>query len=164
MTSHHRTPVATKRTKKRHSRTSAPETPETAEHMIDRVLGAFDRWLAQREPDPQRFGDTAGIVRIACDMKSDYLGEPNPADWSPATAAEVVGQVIPRKVVGVDDRYIATLVPAIRASAKFGFDFLTCGDAARHAGDGGLLGGHGPGDDHEGSSGHMPNTKDHARC
>src|SRR5664279_4361955 len=25
----------------------------------------------------------------------------------------------------------------------------TCGDAARHAGDGGLLGGHGPGDDHE---------------
>src|SRR5664279_3503619 len=29
-----------------------------------------------------------------------------------------------------------------RASAKFGFDFLTCGDAARHAGDGGLLGGH----------------------
>jgi len=111
--------VATKRTKKRHSRTSAPETPETAEHMIDRVLGAFDRWLAQREPDPQRFGDTAGIVRIACDMKSDYLGEPNPADWSPATAAEVVGQVIPRKVVGVDDRYIATLVPAMLTYVEF---------------------------------------------
>ena len=109
--------MATKRTKKRNSaRNSAPETPE---HMIDRVLGAFDRWLAQREPDPQRFGDIAGIVRIACDMKSDYLGEPNPADWSPATAAEVVGQVIPRKVVGVDDRYIATLVPAMLTYVEF---------------------------------------------
>ena len=117
MTPDHRTPVATKRTKKRNSaRTSVPETPE---HMIDRVLGAFERWLAEREPDPQRFGDTAGIVRIACDMKSDYLGEPNPADWSPATAAEVVGQVIPRKVVGVDDRYIATLVPAMLTYVEF---------------------------------------------
>jgi multiple sugar transport system substrate-binding protein len=38
-----------------------------------------------------------------------------------------------------------------RVPAKSGFDFLTCGDAARHAGDGRLLGGHGPGDDHEGS-------------
>ena len=87
--------------------------------MIDRVLGAFERWLAQREPDPQRFGDTADIVRIACEMKSDYLGEPNPADWSPAAVAEVVGQVIPRKVVGVDDRYIATLVPAMLTFVEF---------------------------------------------
>src|SRR5450755_4972640 len=48
--------------------------------------------------------------------------------------------------------------------AKSGLDFLTCGGAARHAGDGGLLGGHGPGDDHEGSSRHLLITKDHARC
>jgi len=111
--------VATKRTKKRHSRTSAPETPETAEHMIDRVLGAFDRWLAEREPNPQQFGETADIVRMACELKSSYLGEPNPADWNPVTAAEVVGQVIPRKVVGVDDRYIATLVPAMLTYIDF---------------------------------------------
>jgi hypothetical protein len=38
-----------------------------------------------------------------------------------------------------------------RVPAKSGFDLLTCGNAARHAGDGGLLGGHGPGVDHEGS-------------
>ena len=57
----------------------------------------------------------------------------------------------------VDDVYepttITSLMPGegIRVPAKSGFDFLTCGDAARHAGDGRLLGGHGPGDDHEGS-------------
>src|SRR5664280_2770563 len=42
-----------------------------------------------------------------------------------------------------------------RAPAKSGLDFLTCGDAAQHAGDGRLLGRHGPGDDHEGSSRHL---------
>src|SRR5664279_5164025 len=52
----------------------------------------------------------------------------------------------------------------IRAPAKSGLDFLTCGDAAQHAGDGRLLGRHGPGDDHEGSSRHLLITKDHARC
>src|SRR5664280_2495208 len=51
-----------------------------------------------------------------------------------------------------------------RAPAKSGLDFLTCGDAAQHAGDGRLLGRHGPGDDHEGSSRHLLITKDHARC
>jgi hypothetical protein len=109
--------MATRRTKKRHSNRN--DEPETAEHMIDRVLGAFDRWLAEREPNPQQFGETADIVRMACELKSSYLGEPNPADWNPVTAAEVVGQVIPRKVVGVDDRYIATLVPAMLTYVEF---------------------------------------------
>jgi len=43
------------------------------------------------------------------------------------------------------------VITAPRVPAKSGFDLLTCGNAARHAGDGGLLGGHGPGVDHEGS-------------
>src|SRR5664279_3777757 len=51
-----------------------------------------------------------------------------------------------------------------RAPAKSGLDFLSCGDAAQHAGDGRLLGRHGPGDDHEGSSRHLLITKHHARC
>src|SRR5664280_2149119 len=58
--------------------------------------------------------------------------------------------------------YKSALYP--RAPAKSGLDFLTCGDAAQHAGDGRLLGRHGPGDDHEGSSRHLLITKDHARC
>ena len=106
-----------KRTSKRHS--AHRDAPETPQHMIDRVLRAFDRWLAQREPDQQRFSDMADIVRTACEMKSGQLGEPNPADWSPTTAAEVVGHVLPRKVVGVDDRYIATLVPAMLTYVEF---------------------------------------------
>src|SRR5664279_988676 len=83
-----------------------------------------------------------------------YGSAPNP----PNSRVKVTGLVTPRMVMSPSSRKVP------RASAKFGFDFLTCGDAARHAGDGGLLGGHGPGDDHEGSSGHMPITKDHARC
>ena len=109
--------MATRRTKKRQS--AFNDAPETAEHMIDRVLGAFDRWLAEREPDPQRYGDTSDIVRTACEWKSGYLGEPNPADWSPAIAVEVVGQVIPRKVIDIDAGYLAMLVPAMLRYVEF---------------------------------------------
>ena len=109
--------MATRRTKKRHSNRN--DEPESAGHMIDRVLGAFDRWLAEREPDPQRAGDTSDIVRTACEWKSSYLGEPNPADWSPAIAVEVVGQVIPRKVIDIDADYLTMLVPAMLTYVEF---------------------------------------------
>jgi hypothetical protein len=52
----------------------------------------------------------------------------------------------------------------LRASALSRFDFLTCKDAPRHADGGGLRGGHGPGDDHEGFSRRLLTAKDHARC
>src|SRR5664280_1216328 len=68
-----------------------------------------------------------------------------------------------KRVLGVVDND-AELPARCRAPAKSGLDFLTCGDAAQHAGDGRLLGRHGPGDDHEGSSRHLLITKDHARC
>ena len=109
--------MATRRTKKRHA---GPEGgPETAEQMLDRVLGAFDRWLAGRESDRQRHTEVTEIVRTACELKSSYLGESNPADWSPQTTVEVLGRVFPRKVVGVDDSYVSALVPAMLTYVEF---------------------------------------------
>ena len=87
--------------------------------MIDRVVGAFERWLIEREPDQQRRSEVTGIVHTACELKSDYLGESNPADWNPDTAVEVVGRVIPRKVVGVDEEYATALVPAMITFVEF---------------------------------------------
>jgi len=87
--------------------------------MLDRVLGAFDRWLAGRESDQQRRNEVTEIARTACELKSSYLGESNPADWSPKTAVEVLGQVFPRKVVGVEDSYIGALVPAMLTYVEF---------------------------------------------
>ena len=55
------------------------------------------------------------------------------------------------KATALQERFAEWVWEDPRVPAKSGLDFLTCGDAARHAGDGRLLGGHGPGDDHEGS-------------
>lgn len=109
--------MATRRTKKRHSGHNSE--PETVDQMIDRVLSAFERWLTEREPDQQRRGDVTDIVHTACELKSSYLGESNPADWDPSLVVEVVGQLIPRKVVGVDGRYVSTLVPAMMVYIEF---------------------------------------------
>jgi len=114
---HNGTPVATRRSKKRHAGHSGG--PETAEQMLDRVLGAFDRWQGEREPDPKRYLEVTDIVRTACELKSSYLGESNPAEWNPEIAVEVVGQVIPRKVVDVDEDYARSLVPAMQTFVEF---------------------------------------------
>src|SRR5664279_4953438 len=90
----------------------------------------------------------------------------DPAEWGferpePVLASEAIATIRVLDPARVSARERRT-VP--RAPAKSGLDFLTCGDAAQHAGDGRLLGRHGPGDDHEGSSRHLLITKDHARC
>ncbi len=87
--------------------------------MLDRVLGAFDRWLLDRESDPDRRHEVADVVRTACELKGSVLGEPNPADWDSQVAVEVVGRVIPRKVVGVDEHYARALVPGMLTFIDF---------------------------------------------
>ena len=77
--------MAKRRNEKRHS--GHHDGPETPEHMLDRVLGAFDRWLAEREPSSDRHGEVTDLVHTACELKSSHLGEPNPADWTPETRA-----------------------------------------------------------------------------
>ncbi len=109
--------MPTKRTRK--GRADRSGGSETAEHMLDRVLGAFDRWVAQREPDPDQRHEVADVVRTACELKGSVLGEPNPADWDAQLAAEVVGQVVPRKVLGVDEQYVAALVPGMLTFIEF---------------------------------------------
>jgi len=80
-----------------------------------------------------------GTPMITTDAPAWLRRSDQAVTWGPHHAHRPPG--VMKKVTGGLDR-----VPA-----KSGFDFLTCGDAARHAGDGRLLGGHGPGDDHEGS-------------
>ncbi len=87
--------------------------------MLDRVLGAFDRWLIERESDPDVRHEVADVVRTACELKGSILGEPNPADWDGQLAVEVVGRIIPRKVIGVDERYARTLVPGMLTFVEF---------------------------------------------
>jgi hypothetical protein len=83
------------------------------------VLGAFDRWLLERESDPDVRHEVADVVRTACELKGSILGEPNPADWDAQVAAEVVGRIIPRKVIGVDEQYARTLVPGMLTFIEF---------------------------------------------
>lgn len=110
--------MTTKRSK-RHS--SGKSGSETAEQMLERVLRAFDRWFIEREPDPDRLNEVADIVRTACELKGSVLGQPNPADWDQRSAAEVVGEAFPAKVLGVDGQYAEAVVPGMLTF----IDFLT---------------------------------------
>lgn len=87
--------------------------------MIDRVLGAFDRWLGERSPDPRQQAEVLDVVRTACEFKSTFA-EPNPADWAPDVATHIVGEVMPAKIIGVDAAYVAAIVPGM----LFYIDFL----------------------------------------
>jgi hypothetical protein len=86
--------------------------------MIDRVLGAFEAWLADREPQPDTRQKVLDVVRTACTVKSDYI-DPNPADWPPDVTAEVLGDILPRTIVAADDRYIRTLIPGMQTFVDF---------------------------------------------
>jgi hypothetical protein len=87
--------------------------------MIDRVLKAFERWLGEQTPGVHRRSEIVDVARSACEFKAMYF-EPNPADWPADTAAQVVGEVMPAKMIGVDAEFAAAVVPAMHIY----FDFL----------------------------------------
>ena len=109
--------MTTRRSKRGNSRPR--REAETTEQMLDRVLDAFDRWLPERGPDEPN--DASDAVRTACELKASVLGQPNPADWDPLLATEVLGGIFPRKVLGVDEPYIRAIVPGMLSF----IDFLT---------------------------------------
>jgi hypothetical protein len=86
--------------------------------MIDRVLDAFDRWLAGRSPDARHHADVSDVVRTACELKSTFV-EPNPADWSADVTTHIVGEVMPAKIIGVDPAYVATIIPGMQLYIDF---------------------------------------------
>ena len=94
---------------------------ETPEQMRARVLGAFERWLDERVPAGRARDDVLYTVRTACEFKDGSLDSPNPSDWSPHLVDEIIGDIFPRKIVGVDSEYIAAIVPAMHVY----LDFLT---------------------------------------
>jgi hypothetical protein len=75
---------------------------ETPEEMRSRVLGAFERWLDERVPAGRAREDVLYTVRTACEFKDGSLDSPNPSDWSPDLVDEIIGDIFPRKIVGVD--------------------------------------------------------------
>src|SRR5664280_2179893 len=133
----------------------AAAAASTPAGSVPAVNSASMRWVIGTSASNSVLSPTSDWPRILM---------PSVAARSMATTSSPVSVSAVPAVMPAFMNAVPQMGPEVRASAKFGFDFLTCGDAARHAGDGGLLGGHGPGDDHEGSSGHMPITKDHARC
>ncbi len=92
---------------------------ETPEQMRSRVLGAFERWLDERVPAGRAREDVLYTVRTACEFKDGSLDSPNPSDWSPHLVDEIIGDIFPRKIVGVDSEYIAAIVPAMRVYLDF---------------------------------------------
>jgi len=94
---------------------------ETPEQMRSRVLGAFERWLDARVPAGPAPVDLLYTVRTACQFKDSSLDSPNPSDWSPDLVDEVIGDLFPRKLIGVDPDYVAAIVPAMHVY----LDFLT---------------------------------------
>lgn len=107
--------MAGRRDRKRGDRGRARETPE---EMIDRVVDAFDRWLEGRAPGAYRNSDVLDVVRSACEFKARYF-EPNPADWPADVAGEVVGEVMPSKIIGVDPEFVAAIIPAMQVYLDF---------------------------------------------
>src|SRR5664279_1974353 len=94
---------------------------ETPDEMRSRVLGAFERWLDARVPAGPAPVDLLYTVRTACQFKDSSLDSPNPSDWSPDLVDEVIGDLLPRKLIGVDPDYVAAIVPAMHLY----LDFLT---------------------------------------
>ena len=94
---------------------------ETPDEMRSRVLGAFERWLDARVPAGPAPVDLLYTVRTACQFKDSSLDSPNPSDWSPDLVDEVIGDLFPRKLIGVDPDYVAAIVPAMHVY----LDFLT---------------------------------------
>jgi hypothetical protein len=86
--------------------------------MIDRVLDAFDRWLAVRDAKHDPRSDAMDVVRTACEFKADFFDAPNPADWPADVTAEVIGDLMPRKVVA-DEQYVDAIVPAMQTYLDF---------------------------------------------
>jgi len=85
--------------------------------MLDRVLDAYDRWLAGQPPGPAERDETVGVVRTLARYKV-MLDEPNPADWAVGVTTEIleVLRVQPIAQVGLADA-----VPALHSY----IDFLT---------------------------------------
>ena len=110
--------MATARRQKSY-RTKALAAPETPEQMRGRVLGAFERWLGVRVPVGPARDDVLRIVWTACEFKESYLDWPNPADWSAELVDEVIGDLFPAKMVGVDPEYAAAIVPAMLTYVEF---------------------------------------------
>lgn len=108
--------MAGRKGKKRDGRGRAQETPD---QMIDRVLDAFGRWLDEQTPGDHRTSEVLDVARTACEFKAMYF-EPNPADWPAEVAAQVVGEVMPAKMIGVDAEFAAAVVPSMLVY----FDFL----------------------------------------
>jgi hypothetical protein len=87
--------------------------------MIDRVLDAFAHWLGERAAGAVRDSVALHAVRSACEFKGLYF-EPNPADWPADVTAEVVGGLMPAKMIGVDSEFIESVIPAMQTY----FDYL----------------------------------------
>ena len=98
---------------------NARPSTKRPEVMRERVLGAFGRWLAENPVDGHDHGDVLDVVHTACELKASVLDEPNPADWSPSSMRDVIGEVFPAKTVGVDGHYARTIVPAMLGYVDF---------------------------------------------
>lgn len=85
--------------------------------MLDRVVDAYDRWLAGQPPGPVERDETVRVVRTLARYKV-MLDEPNPADWAVGVTTEIleVLQVQPIAQVGLADA-----IPALHSY----IDFLT---------------------------------------
>lgn len=106
-------------TRGRRSRGKRQAPRETSEVMRGRVLGAFGRWLTEHPVVGHDHGEVLDVVHTACELKASVLDEPNPADWSPSSLRDVIGEVFPAKTVGVDEHYARTIVPAMLGYLDF---------------------------------------------
>ena len=91
---------------------------ETPEQMIERVMNAFARWLVEQAPGTHRNSVVLEVVRTACEFKSLSFG-PNPADWPADVTAEVLGEVMPARMIGVEAEFAATFIPAMQLYLDF---------------------------------------------
>ena len=105
--------------RKQTGRSKTSGAPETAEQMRDRVLGAYDRWLATKNMPVENTAIFIEVAHTACEFKDNFLGDPNPADWPPGMFTELIGEVFPAKTVGVDQKYARSIIPAMLSYLDF---------------------------------------------
>src|ERR1700712_4787143 len=104
---------------KQSGRPKSSGAPETAEQMRDRVLGAYDRWLAAGNTPAENSAIFIDVAHTACEFKDNIFGDPNPADWPPGMFTELIGEVFPAKTVGVDAKYSPSIIPAMLSYLDF---------------------------------------------
>ncbi len=79
-----------------------------------RVVDAYRNSRVRRGMDP----DDAWLVGAALDLKRDYLGSPNPGVWDINILTELLGDVVPRKVL-LDATDRAVLVATVEDFLQF---------------------------------------------